>query len=82
MILPDQRRSHIYFCTGQARCIVSLRHQARPSYAAAACENKWVKAEWVATYFVTERMILAEMCKKKMEPMKDNAKMRTTKGSL
>ena len=29
-----------------------------------------------------ERIILAEICRKKMEPIKDNAKMRTTNGSL
>jgi hypothetical protein len=33
-------------------------------------------------YLLTERMILAEIWRKKMEPMNDNERIRTTNGSL
>lgn len=36
----------------------------------------------VAFYLVNARMTLAEMCRKKMEPMKDSDRTRTIKGSI
>jgi hypothetical protein len=33
-------------------------------------------------YLLNERMILAEMCRKNIEPMKERERIRTTNGSL
>ena len=69
-------------CTKQVRCIVLARLCGTKQDPQTQQHMKVGVSAVGATYFLKERMILAEMCRKNMEPMKDNAKMRTTKGSL